>query len=447
MTHELLTFAIVTPSFNQAHYLDECIESVLGQGYPNLEYVIMDGGSTDGSQEIIKKYEKHLTYWQSQPDGGQYKAISEGFRRTSGEIMAWLNADDKYHPLAFAKAACAFSNNPAVRWLTGRMCYWDSNGDLIKLSENIPVFSRMKYLEGNFDKPYIQQESTFWHRSLWQEAGATVGTNEKLSGDLGLWCRFFRHESLYTLDTCLGGYRHYGNQRGITMADDYHNEASGLIEQERAIVRHGKEMMAVPPAPLTISRERLAPFLSALNDQLESPSVRSCWRHYTENLIGIVNKVHRERLFHLIPFIENELLMLGLVKPSAITLTADRLDELSANRLIAEDLRSAGDHYARHGDDLSAATEYRKTLDMWPGDTAAAANLLRTLWRLNQRQEAMELIVHFLPTAAHKREFVMATAEILIECDAPGQAIGVCDEYLMTNPHDVEIRQIRETLR
>src|SRR5436190_21083496 len=88
--------SVVTPSYNQGQFLEATITSILDQKYPNLEYIIMDGGSTDNSIEIIKKYEKHLSYWQSQKDRGQNHAITEGFKHATGEIFAYLNSDDKY---------------------------------------------------------------------------------------------------------------------------------------------------------------------------------------------------------------------------------------------------------------------------------------------------------------------------------------------------------------
>src|SRR5688500_12214725 len=92
---------IVTPNYNYGHFLEKAIVSVLDQQYPNLEYIIIDGGSTDNSIEIIRKYEKHLAYWISEPDKGMYDAINKGFSRATGEVMAWLNSDDTYFPWAF----------------------------------------------------------------------------------------------------------------------------------------------------------------------------------------------------------------------------------------------------------------------------------------------------------------------------------------------------------
>jgi len=107
--------SVVTPSFNQGQYLEETIRSVLDQGYPNLEYFVMDGGSTDDSVEIIRKYADRLTGWVSEPDGGQMHAINKGFARATGDIMAWLNSDDKYCPWTFNVIGRIFAGLPEVR--------------------------------------------------------------------------------------------------------------------------------------------------------------------------------------------------------------------------------------------------------------------------------------------------------------------------------------------
>src|SRR5262249_529742 len=105
---ELPSITIVTPSYNQVAYIEETIESVLSQGYPRLEYIIIDGGSTDGSVEIIRKYEKHLAYWVSEKDKGQSDAINKGFRRATGEIFNWLCSDDTLEPGALVRVGEAF---------------------------------------------------------------------------------------------------------------------------------------------------------------------------------------------------------------------------------------------------------------------------------------------------------------------------------------------------
>ena len=120
--------SIVTPSFNQAPYIEETLQSVLGQNYPNLEYVVIDGGSADGSVDIIKKYEDQLHYFVSEKDFGHGHAINKGFAKTSGEIMAWINSDDKYMPWAFNVVAEIFKKFPEVDWIIGYNGIWNSQG-------------------------------------------------------------------------------------------------------------------------------------------------------------------------------------------------------------------------------------------------------------------------------------------------------------------------------
>src|SRR6185295_16519519 len=111
--------SIITPSFNQAQFIEETILSVLDQNYENLEYIVIDGGSTDNSVDIIKKYESRIAYWISEKDQGQAHALNKGLARATGDIVAYLNSDDLYLPEAFARVIEYFNQHPQCQWLCG----------------------------------------------------------------------------------------------------------------------------------------------------------------------------------------------------------------------------------------------------------------------------------------------------------------------------------------
>ncbi len=281
--------SIVTPSFNQGQFLEECIDSILSQNYPNLEYIIIDGGSNDGSVEIIKKYEKYLTYWQSKPDGGQYDAIDQGFRRTTGEIMAWLNSDDKYHPDSLFKVADIFEKYYDVEWITGRPTSWNKDGQIINVGW-LPSWCRENFIQPGPKKYYIQQESTFWKRTLWQKSGEKLKTDLKFAGDFELWLRFFRYAQLYTVDIVLAGFRHHPNQKTKLFKEKYNREAELLINQEIAYVKNNA-LVYMPPAPEPISNRdnfkvTIATNISPKNIDRQSEAIKS-WIKLGFNVVSI----------------------------------------------------------------------------------------------------------------------------------------------------------------
>ncbi len=234
--------SIVTPNFNQADFLEETILSVLNQNYLNLEYVIIDGGSTDGSIEIIKKYERYLKYWVSEPDKGQYDAVNKGFEHTNGEIMAWLNSDDLYHPNCFNSVSEIFHQNENIDWIT---CIPNSIKGKNKeefIKNFIPVFTRDKLLCGLYWNPFIMQEGTFWKRLLWEKAGGYVSTEYKLASDFELWVRFFRHSQIYTVNTLLGCFRLREGQRSNEHIIEYLEEAEKIVRNERKLVSNPKSI-------------------------------------------------------------------------------------------------------------------------------------------------------------------------------------------------------------
>src|SRR5262245_563720 len=126
------TITIVTPTYNSAPYLEATIQSLLAQHYPALEYIIIDGGSTDGNLDIIERYQSHLAYHVSEPDNGMYDALDKGFRQSTGDIMAWLNSDDMLPTWALHTVADVFSALPQVDWITSiRPLIWNRAGQAV----------------------------------------------------------------------------------------------------------------------------------------------------------------------------------------------------------------------------------------------------------------------------------------------------------------------------
>ncbi|MDW8303193.1 MAG: glycosyltransferase family 2 protein, partial [Bacteroidia bacterium] len=154
MPNQYPVISIVTPSFNQGEFLEQTIVSVLEQNYPRLEYIIIDGGSTDNSVEIIKKYEKYLTYWVSEPDRGIYDALQKGFAHTTGEIMGWINSDDMYHKNSFSLVAEIFFQYPQIDWLSGIPTIFDEKGRTVTVKP-LRKYSRFAFfweIENGYNK-------------------------------------------------------------------------------------------------------------------------------------------------------------------------------------------------------------------------------------------------------------------------------------------------------
>jgi glycosyltransferase involved in cell wall biosynthesis len=236
--------SIVTPSYNQAPFLEAAIRSVLDQEYPNLEYVVIDGGSKDESVEIIKRYADRLHFWKSEKDEGHYYAVNEGFSHCSGEVMAFLNSDDMYFAGALWSVGSIFRDLPEVEWLTSlRPGAWDWHGHCTDVLHR-PGFSREAFLDGLYvpkeatpSVPVfghiapIQQESTFWRRSLWERTGSYITTRFRYASDFETWSRFYQEAHLYGTRTPIAGFRTQGDQR--TVYDNYVAEASDALRKMR----------------------------------------------------------------------------------------------------------------------------------------------------------------------------------------------------------------------
>lgn len=206
--------SIVTPSFNQAGYIGETMESVLGQGYPNLEYIVVDGGSTDGSADVIARYSDRLAYWTSEPDDGQTDALAKGFRRATGGIMGWLCSDDLLEPGSLFEVAETFARNPAWQVVYGDGLWIDAAGGPLRPQKEIP-FNRFVFL---YDYNYLPQPSTFWRRGLYERVGG-LDPSFDLAMDADLWARFAEHTEPRHVARPWSRMRRYPEQKNSRMRD------------------------------------------------------------------------------------------------------------------------------------------------------------------------------------------------------------------------------------
>ena len=182
MESSLPLVSIVTPSYNQDRYLAKTIESVLNQSYPNIEYIVIDGGSQDQSVDIIKRYQDQITYWISEPDRGQTDAINKGFSRAKGDIYAWLNSDDTYEEEAVAEAVSFLQSHPDIGMVYGDANFINSDGKVIgKFTAKQTSYNRLR--RGGV---YIPQQAAFWRGKLWHQVGP-LDQNLYFAMDYDLW--------------------------------------------------------------------------------------------------------------------------------------------------------------------------------------------------------------------------------------------------------------------
>ncbi|MBA7541074.1 hypothetical protein ES705_33381 [subsurface metagenome] len=227
MKEEFPLVSIVTPSYNQAQFLEETILSVLNQDYPNLEYIIIDGGSGDGSVDIIQKYDRRLAYWVSEPDRGQSHALNKGIAHATGDILFWLNGDDLCLPGVFSSAVEAFSQQPVPRIVIGQAHVIDHEGKLCgELKSRFTSWA--DYATG---KCIIRQVATFFDRKLFDELG---GVDESLeySMDFDLLLRFtYLHRPLI-VNEYLAAYRRHETTKFNS------NLVTGYQEADRVRMRY-----------------------------------------------------------------------------------------------------------------------------------------------------------------------------------------------------------------
>lgn len=188
---DLPSISVVTCSFNQAPFLEETLKSVIGQNYPRLEYMVIDGGSSDGSQEIIRRYENHLAYWESEKDNGQGHALSKGFNRATGDVMCWVGSDDLLEPGALLDVGSLFASNPDLMVAYGDTLFIDEHSNVTRHYKTFP-FNRWIFLN---TEQYTPQPSTFWRREIYQAVGG-VNPTAQIMVDGDLFLRFSERTAL-----------------------------------------------------------------------------------------------------------------------------------------------------------------------------------------------------------------------------------------------------------
>ena len=192
--------SVITPSFNNAIFLDSCIRSVRSQRYGEIEHIIMDGGSTDGSIDIIKSYQDYFSYISYGPDDGQSDAINRGIAASTGEVVCWLNSDDAFLPNAIGPVIDYFLANPDCEWLTGHCQFTDIYGNpgwFCRVDPRPPL-DYLRFWDGIF----LPQPSVFFKRALWDRCGQ-LDPLYRYAMDLDLWLRFLDESPLHYLNKTL----------------------------------------------------------------------------------------------------------------------------------------------------------------------------------------------------------------------------------------------------
>lgn len=200
--------SVITPSFNQAKFIEATLESIWNQGYPNLEHIVIDGGSTDGTVDILRRNADRFAYWVSEKDEGQTDALIKGFSKATGDILCWLNSDDVFEPGALKDVASFFVRNPQANVVYGNATWISADGQFIKPKKE-HAFNRFIWM---YDYNYIPQPSTFWRKRVYEQVGG-LNKSFDLAMDADLWARFAERTEIYHVNRTWSRMRLYAEQK------------------------------------------------------------------------------------------------------------------------------------------------------------------------------------------------------------------------------------------
>lgn len=280
--------SIVIPSFNQAEYLEEALRSVILQGYPNLQLLVIDGGSTDGSVDVVRKYASFIARWRSRRDAGQAAAINEGFAAADGELLAYLNSDDLYQPGALAAVAEAFvaQGRPDTALLCGAVEDFDANGRG-RIHGNSQFGSVLQWLDGGVS---LHQPGCFWTKYLWHRCGPLLQNSHYVFDRYFFAACRTRGARFLHLPTVLARFRHHHDSKTIlssTGTDRFSEEWEGLKADLEAHLSRCQGL-AVALGRRLVSSQRIAS--AALSARRGAPERHELWRHVLRNPLWLIHR-------------------------------------------------------------------------------------------------------------------------------------------------------------
>jgi glycosyltransferase involved in cell wall biosynthesis len=279
------TVSIVTPSFNQSRFLEQTIRSVLEQEPPPDEYFIIDGGSTDSSVEVIKKYESQLMGWVSEKDKGQADAINKGLRQAHGEIVAWLNSDDYYLPGAIQMAVEAFRQHPEAGLVYGNVISVDENSKTFNL-QTFKTFNLLDLMSFQI----ISQPAVFMRRSILEQAGL-LDPGFHMLLDHHLWLRMTKIAAIVYLPETLAAARYHAGAKNLANTADFGREAFRIVGWMKSAPEFSTAFEQNKPRILGGAHRLNAFYL--LDGGQYAASLSAYWQAFQSNPAVVMKEWHR----------------------------------------------------------------------------------------------------------------------------------------------------------
>lgn len=221
-----MKISVVTAVRNAMPWVRETVQSVLSQNCGDLEYIVVDGDSTDGTREFLESQRHRFAYFVSEPDDGQYAAIAKGMQRANGDVLCWINGDDILMPWTLQLVGRIFREFPSVDWITGSPAFLNTESECFLVSPVAASYPRQYLANGWFREGllgYLMQENTFWRRGLWERAGG-LDLSWRWAGDFDLWVRYARYAELTTVATPLAAFRVRGLDNRSRQGSGYQDE-------------------------------------------------------------------------------------------------------------------------------------------------------------------------------------------------------------------------------